>query len=156
MLDNYLGVKKYSKLAPNVIKQILKYFADGKKYHDVCDTFIEGLISNSTVCRTYKKFQLPKANILKIPLQPYQNLYVNIDNGHRKFKFNEKHNTKNCKKCSTRLLVFCTGKKKNGKLINKRAVCKIRVSKTKIGAEKTAKLIEKYGNLFLKILTKQI
>ncbi|WP_338958625.1 Mbov_0401 family ICE element transposase-like protein [Spiroplasma endosymbiont of Tiphia femorata] len=148
LLDNYLGVKKYSKLAPNVIKQILKYFADGKKYRDVCDTFIEDLISNSTVCRTYQKFELPKANIPKIPLQPNQNLYVNIDDGHRKFKFNEKHNTKNCKKCSMRLIVMCTGKKKNGKLINKRAVCKIRVSKTEIGAEKTAKLIEKYGNLF--------
>lgn len=147
LLDNYLGVKKYSKLAPNVIKQILKYFADGKKYRDVCDTFIEDLISISTVCRTYKKFELPKANIPKIPLQPYQNLYVNIDDGHRKFKFNEKHNTKKCKKCSMRLLVFCTGKK-NGKLINKRAVCKIRISKTEIGAEKTAQLIKKYGNLF--------
>ncbi|WP_338959599.1 Mbov_0401 family ICE element transposase-like protein [Spiroplasma endosymbiont of Tiphia femorata] len=141
LLDNYLGVKKYSKLAPNVIKQILKYFADGKKYRDVCDTFIEDLISNSTVCRTYQKFELPKANIPKIPLQPNQNLYVNIDDGHRKFKLN-------CKKCSMRLIVMCTGKKKNGKLINKRAVCKIRVSKTEIGAEKTAKLIEKYGNLF--------
>ncbi len=43
---------------------------------------------------------------------------------------------------------MCTGKKKNGKLINKRAACKIRVSKTEIGAEKTAKLIEKYGNLY--------
>ncbi|WP_395473461.1 hypothetical protein [Spiroplasma endosymbiont of Nomada rufipes] len=42
-----------------------------------------------------------------------------------------------------RLIVFCTGKKKNGKLINKRAACQIRVSKTEIGAEKTAKLIEK-------------
>ncbi|WP_339045930.1 hypothetical protein [Spiroplasma endosymbiont of Colias croceus] len=47
-----------------------------------------------------------------------------------------------------RLLVFCTGKKKNGKLINKRAICKIRISKTEIGAEKTAKLIQTYGNLF--------
>ncbi|WP_342260982.1 hypothetical protein [Spiroplasma endosymbiont of Notiophilus biguttatus] len=47
-----------------------------------------------------------------------------------------------------RLIVFCTGKKKNGKLINKRAVCKIRVSKTEIRAEKTAKLIETYGNLY--------
>ncbi|BDT05011.1 IS1595 family transposase [Spiroplasma ixodetis] len=47
-----------------------------------------------------------------------------------------------------RLLVFCTGKKKNGKLINKRAACKIRVSKTEIGAEKTAKLIQTYGNLY--------
>ncbi|BDT04966.1 Mbov_0401 family ICE element transposase-like protein [Spiroplasma ixodetis] len=148
LLDNYLGVKKYSKLAPNVIKQILKYFADDKKYRDVCDTFIEDLISNSTVCRTYQKFKLPKVNIPKIVLQPNQTLYINIDDGHRKFKFNEKHNTKNCKKCSMRLIVFCTGKKKNGKLINKRAACKIRVSKTEIGAEKTAKLIEKYGNLF--------
>ncbi|WP_286641308.1 hypothetical protein [Spiroplasma ixodetis] len=33
-------------------------------------------------------------------------------------------------------------------LINKRAVCKIRVSKTEIGAEKTAKLIQTYGNLY--------
>ncbi|WP_342276391.1 hypothetical protein [Spiroplasma endosymbiont of Nebria brevicollis] len=47
-----------------------------------------------------------------------------------------------------RLLVFCTGKKKNGKLINKRATCKIRLTKTKIGADKTAQLIKKYGNLF--------
>ncbi|BDT04597.1 Mbov_0401 family ICE element transposase-like protein [Spiroplasma ixodetis] len=148
LLDNYLGVKKYSKLAPNVIKQILKYFADDKKYRDVCDTFIEDLISNSTVCRTYQKFELPKANIPKIVLEKNQTLYINIDDGHRKFKFNEKHNTKNCKKCSMRLIVFCTGKKKNGKLINKRAACQIRVSKTEIGAEKTAKLIEKYGNLF--------
>ncbi|WP_210380054.1 hypothetical protein, partial [Borreliella garinii] len=100
------------------------------------DTFIEDLISTSAVCRTYQKFKLPKANIPKIVLQPNQTLYINIDDGHRKFKFNEKHNTKNCKKCSMRLLVFCTGKKKNGKLINKRAVCKIRVSKTEIGAEK--------------------
>ncbi|MBP1526255.1 MAG: UPF0236 family protein, partial [Spiroplasma ixodetis] len=100
LLDNYLGVKKYSKLAPNVIKQIIKYFADGKKYRDICDTFIEDLISTSIVCRTYQKFQLPKANIPKIPLQPNQYLYINIDDGHRKFKFNEKHNTKNCKKCS--------------------------------------------------------
>ncbi|WP_342276392.1 hypothetical protein [Spiroplasma endosymbiont of Nebria brevicollis] len=48
MLDFYLGVKKYSKLAPDVIKQILKYFTDGKRYRDICDTFIEDLISNST------------------------------------------------------------------------------------------------------------
>ncbi|WP_281749126.1 hypothetical protein [Spiroplasma ixodetis] len=95
----------------------MKYFADDKKYRDVCDTFIEDLISNSTVCRTYQKFELPKANIPKILLQPNQTLYINIDDGHRKFKFNEKHNTKNCKKCSMRLIVFCTGKKKNGKLI---------------------------------------
>ncbi|WJG69456.1 Mbov_0401 family ICE element transposase-like protein [Spiroplasma ixodetis] len=148
MLDNYLGVKKYSKLAPDVIKQILKHFADGKKYRDVCDTFIEDLISTSAVCRTYQKFKLPKANIPKIVLQPNQTLYINIDDGHRKFKFNEKHNTKNCKKCSMRLIIFCTGKKKNGKLINKRAVFKIRVSKTEIGTEKTAQLIEKYGNLY--------
>lgn len=148
LLDIYLGVKKYSKLAPDVIKQILKYFTDGKRYRDVCDTFIEDLISNSTICRTYQKFQLQKIKIPKIKLKPNQTLYINIDDGHRKFKFNEKHNTKNCKKCSMRLLVFCTGKKKNGKLINKRAVCKIRVSKTEIGAEKTAKLIEKHGNLF--------
>ncbi|WP_339047752.1 UPF0236 family transposase-like protein [Spiroplasma endosymbiont of Colias croceus] len=60
LLDNYLGVKKYSKLAPNVIKQILKYFADGKKYRDVCDTFIEDLISTSTVCRTYKNLNYQK------------------------------------------------------------------------------------------------
>ncbi|WP_338961738.1 MULTISPECIES: hypothetical protein [unclassified Spiroplasma] len=65
MLDNYLGVKKYSKLAPNVIKQILKYFADDKKYRDVCDTFIEGLISNSTVCRTYKNLNYQKLIFLK-------------------------------------------------------------------------------------------
>lgn len=148
LLDVYLGVKKYSKLAPDVIKQILKYFTDGKRYRDVCDTFIENLISSSTVYRTYKKFQLPKINIPKIKLKPNQVLYVNIDDGHRKFKFNDNHSNKNCKKCSMRLLVICTGKKKNGKLINKRAACKIRVSKTEIGAEKTAKLIEKYGNLY--------
>ncbi len=148
LLDVYLGVKKYSKLAPDVIKQILKYFTDGKRYQDICDTFIDDLISSSTVYRTYKKFQLPKINIPKIKLKPNQVLYVNIDDGHRKFKFNDNHSNKNCKKCSMRLLVFCTGKKKNGKLINKRAACKIRVSKTIIGAEKTAKLIEKYGNLY--------
>ncbi|WP_425376586.1 hypothetical protein [Spiroplasma endosymbiont of Aleiodes alternator] len=61
LLDNYLGVKKYSKLAPNVIKQIIKYFADDKKNRDVCDTFIEGLISNSTVCRTYQKIWITKS-----------------------------------------------------------------------------------------------
>ncbi|WP_342276188.1 UPF0236 family transposase-like protein [Spiroplasma endosymbiont of Nebria brevicollis] len=126
-----------------MIKQILKYFTDGKRYRDICDTFIEDLISNSTVCR---KFQWPKINIPKIPLELKQTLYINIDDGHRKFKFNDKHNSKNCKKCSMRLLVFCTGKKKNGKLINKRATCKIRL--TKIGADKTAQLIKKYGNLF--------
>ncbi len=38
---------------------------------------------------------------------------------------------------------MCTGKKKNGKLINKRAACKIRVSKTEIGAEKTFNFVEK-------------
>ncbi|WP_375316837.1 hypothetical protein [Spiroplasma endosymbiont of Virgichneumon dumeticola] len=97
-----------------MIKQILKYFTDGKRYRDICDTFIEDLISNSTVCR---KFQLPKINIHKIPLKSKQTLYINIDDGHRKFKFNDNHNSKNCKKCSMRLIVFCTGKKKNGKLI---------------------------------------
>lgn len=148
LLDVYLGVKKYSKLAPDVIKQILKYFTDGKRYRDVCDTFINDLISISTVCRTYKKFELSKTNIPKIKLKPNQVLYVNIDDGHRKFKFNDNHSNKNCKKFSMRLLVFCTGKKKNGKLINKRVTCKIRVLKTEIGAEKTAKLIEKYGNLY--------
>ncbi|BET39310.1 hypothetical protein [Spiroplasma ixodetis] len=56
MLDNYLGVKKYSKLEPDVIKQILKYFATDKKYRDVCDTCIEDLIGTSTVFRTYQKF----------------------------------------------------------------------------------------------------
>ncbi|WP_395473462.1 UPF0236 family transposase-like protein [Spiroplasma endosymbiont of Nomada rufipes] len=65
LLDNYLGVKKYSKLAPNVIKQILKYFADDKKYRDVCDTFIEDLISNSTVCRTYQNLNYQKLIFLK-------------------------------------------------------------------------------------------
>ncbi len=148
LLDVYLGVKKYSKLAPDVIKQILKYFTDGKRYRDICDTFINDLISINTVCRTYKKFELSKTNIPKIKLETNQVLYINIDDGHRKFKFNDKHSNKNCKKCSMRLLVMCTGKKKNGKLINKRAACKIRVSKTEIGAEKTAKLIEKYGNLY--------
>lgn len=148
MLDIYLGVKKYSKLAPDVIKQILKYFTDGKRYRDVCNTFIEDLISNSAICKTYQKFQLQKTKIPKIKLKPNQTLYINIDDGHRKFKFNEKHNTKNCKKCSMRLLVMCTGKKKNGKLINKRVACKIRVSKTEIGAEKTAQLIQKYGRLY--------
>ncbi|WP_375317066.1 Mbov_0401 family ICE element transposase-like protein [Spiroplasma endosymbiont of Virgichneumon dumeticola] len=148
LLDFYLGVKKYSKLAPDVIKQILKYFTDGKRYRDICDTFIEDLISNSTVCRKFQKFQLPKINIPKIPLKSKQTLYINIDDGHRKFKFNDNHNSKNCKKCSMRLIAFCTGKKKNGKLINKRAACKIRLTKTKIGADKTAQLIKKYGNLF--------
>ncbi|WP_425380809.1 Mbov_0401 family ICE element transposase-like protein [Spiroplasma endosymbiont of Polydrusus pterygomalis] len=148
LLDVYLGVKKYSKLAPDVIKKILKYFTDGKRYQDICDTFIENLISISTVCRTFQKFKIPKTNISKIKLEPNQTLYINIDDGHRKFKFNDNHNSKNCKKCSMRLLIFCTGKKKNGKLINKRVACKIRLSKTKIGAYKTAQLIQKYGKLY--------
>lgn len=108
MLDNYLGVKKYNKLASDVIKKKLEYFTDEKRYDDVCDTFIDDLISKSAVCRTYQKFQLPKINITKILLQANQTLYINIDNGHQKFKFNNKNNTKNCKKCSMRLIVMCT------------------------------------------------
>ncbi|WP_338979164.1 Mbov_0401 family ICE element transposase-like protein [Spiroplasma endosymbiont of Panzeria rudis] len=143
LLDNYLGVKKNSKLAPNVIKQILKYFADDKKYRDVCDTFIEDLISNSTVCRIYQKFELPKANIPKIPLQPNQNLYVNIDDGHRKFWNFKRKGTKH----SMRLIVTYTDNI-NHKVQNKRVKAIIRPTKTKIGVKKTAEFVKEHCQKF--------
>ncbi len=53
------------------------------------------------------------------------------------------------KQCCMRLLVFCIGKKKNGKLINKRAACKIILLKTEISEERTAQLMKKNMVIYL-------
>jgi len=143
LVDEKLKLSKYNRIGEDIEQKAIEYFADGKRYKDICHTMKEANLNRMSICRIFKKYEVTIQNITKIKLEPNQPIYINIDDAHRKFwEYPRKSN-----KFSMRLVVFCTDNI-NHTLINKRVSVIIRPTKTVLGAKKTVEFILEQGNKF--------
>ncbi|WP_375317956.1 Mbov_0401 family ICE element transposase-like protein [Spiroplasma endosymbiont of Virgichneumon dumeticola] len=143
LVDEILELPKYKRIGEDIKQTAIEYFADGKRYRDICDILKKSDISLSTVHRFFKHLIVVEENGKKVKLEPNQPIFVAIDDGHRKFwTFKRKAG-----KYYMRLVTWYTDNI-NHKLVNKRVKTIIRPNKTKIGVKKTAEFIKEYGKIF--------
>lgn len=143
LLDEELKLSKYKRIGDDIEQNAIKYFADGKRYKDICHTMPQANLNRMTICRIFKKYIVAMQNINKIKLELNKPIYISIDDGHRKF-WEYKHKIN---QFSMRIVVFYTDNI-NHKLINKRTSVIIRPSKNVLGATKTVDFILEQGNKF--------
>lgn len=143
LVDKELQLPKYKRIGEDIEQKAIDFFADGKRYKDICHTMLQAKLNRMTICRIFKKYVVIIQNIAKIKLEPNQHIYVSVDDGHRKFwEYKRKIN-----QFSMRLVVFYTDNI-NHTLVNKKAGVIIRPNKTEIGAKKTADFILEQGKKF--------
>ncbi|WP_338959481.1 UPF0236 family transposase-like protein [Spiroplasma endosymbiont of Tiphia femorata] len=133
LVDEWLELPKYKRIGEDVEQTIIEYFADGKRYHDICAICKKAGISVSTVHRVFKNLEVIEANPVKVKLEKNQPIFVAIDDGHRKFWDFKRKGIKH----SMRLITTYTDNI-NHKVQNKRVKAIIRPTRTAIGVKKTA------------------
>ncbi len=85
LVDEKLELPKYKRIGEDIEQNAFAYFADGKRYKDICHTMLLANVNRMTICRIFKKYVVVMQNISKIKLEPNQPIYISIDDGHRKF-----------------------------------------------------------------------
>ncbi|WP_342218884.1 UPF0236 family transposase-like protein [Spiroplasma endosymbiont of Amphimallon solstitiale] len=131
LVDEWLELPKYKRIGEDVEQTIIEYFADGKRYHDICDICKKAGISVSTVHRVFKNLEVIEASPIKVKLEKNQPIFVAIDDGHRKFWDFKRKGIKH----SMRLITTYTDNI-NHKVQNKRVKAIIRPTRTVIGVKK--------------------
>ncbi|WP_342218179.1 Mbov_0401 family ICE element transposase-like protein [Spiroplasma endosymbiont of Amphimallon solstitiale] len=143
LVDEWLELPKYKRIGEDVEQTIIEYFADGKRYHDICDICKKAGISVSTVHRVFKNLEVIEASPIKVKLEKNQPIFVAIDDGHRKFWDFKRKGIKH----SMRLITTYTDNI-NHKVQNKRVKAIIRPTRTVIGVKKTAEFIKEHCQKF--------
>lgn len=143
LVDEELELPKYKRIGEDIEQIVIEYFADGKRYRDICDILKDAGLTTMDIHRIFEKHKVFNENVEKIKLEKNQPIYISIDDGHRKFwEIKRKIN-----KYSMRLVAFYTDNI-NHKLVNKRVNVIIRPNKTAIGVKKTAEFILEQGKRF--------
>ncbi|WP_339047938.1 Mbov_0401 family ICE element transposase-like protein [Spiroplasma endosymbiont of Colias croceus] len=143
LVDEWLELPKYKRIGEDVEQTIIQYFADGKRYHDICAICKKAGISVSTIHRVFKNLEVIEANPVKVKLEKNQPIFVAIDDGHRKFWNFKRKGIKH----SMRLIVTYTDNI-NHKVQNKRVKAIIRPTRTAIGVKKTAEFVKEHCQKF--------
>lgn len=77
LVDEMLELPKYKRIGEDVEQTIIEYFADGKRYPDICVICKKAGISVSTVHRVFKNLKVIEANSEKVKLQKKSTYFCN-------------------------------------------------------------------------------
>ncbi|WJG70327.1 helix-turn-helix domain-containing protein [Spiroplasma ixodetis] len=75
LVDEWLELPKYKRIGEDIEQTIIEYFADGKRYHDICAICKKSGISVSTVHRIFKNLEIIEANPVKVKLEKNQPIF---------------------------------------------------------------------------------
>lgn len=120
LLDQEMGIKKWSKLDESLIQQIKSQICSGKRYRDIADMFQESQVSLMSISRIFKKMDINQLiyDLPKIKVPKRQIIYINADDTFVNVRLNNK-----IKQDKVRVVTFNLGldnDKKRHKLKNKK------------------------------------
>lgn len=143
LVDKELELPKYKRIGEDIEQIVIEYFADGKRYKDICDILKDAGLTTMDIHRIFKNLEVVETELKKVKLKRKQPIFVAIDEGHRKFWDFKRKGIK----YSMRLVTWYTDNV-NHKVQNKRVKAIIRPTKIIIGVKKTAEFIWQQGQKF--------